>query len=370
MSLNDSEEGPGPEIILNDVSPDAVQEFSVATSTFSAEYGATGGGIMRYTIRSGTNQFHGNVYEYFKNAVLDARGFYVHNRSADYQNEFGGSIGGPIRKNRSFFFFNWNGYRFDQGAANTLDSVPPAAMRNGDLSGYVGANGNMIPIYDPTTTQPNGAGGYTRQPFPGNIIPTSELSSVSKAVLTYEPMPNVSGAGIVNNYIESGSARTTNNKYTIKLNHDFNANHRLSGTWSSGNTYSGALKNLPDPLNSNLDSTDIEQNLRVGYDWILKPNMLVHMGFGLNRAHRIDVDSTTWGKNWGQKIGLTGVPNGDFPGCQFWGIRKFSFWEYVYGICHKQVRQRLCSINLPLYCGPHLGERQKQTGSLEWIPVD
>lgn len=316
MSVNDSEIGSHSAIMLNQISPDAVQEFSVATSTYSAEFGNSGGGIMRYTVRSGTNNFHGNVYEYFKNAVLDTRGFFAKKRAPDYQNEFGGSIGGPIEKDRTFFFFNFNGFRLTGGANNLVASVPPAAFRGGDLSGLVDSKGNMVQLYDPASTRSNGAGGFIRDPFPGNIIPASRMSPVSKGILSFVPLPNVPGAGLVNNFISSGSSHTRNNKYTFKINHNFNAKHRISGSGSRGSTFVDPLIALPRPVNSAVQNTDTEKNARLAYDWVITPSLLAHLSVGANRAYR-NIGDSTYGQGWGQKLGLTGVPNGDFPSVNF-----------------------------------------------------
>src|SRR5262249_34378968 len=237
-------------------------------------------------------------------------------RAPDFQNEFGGSIGGPIRKNRTFFFGNYNGFRFTSGANNLVASVPPASFRQGDLSRLVGSNGNMIQLYDPATTRSDGRGGFIRDPFPGNIIPENRISPVSKAILSYVPMPNVAGAGLINNYISSGPNTTNNDKYTVKVNHIINSHQQVSVTWASGSTFSNPSFNLPRPVNSGQQNTDAEKNLRLAYDWTIPPSLVAHLGAGYNRAHRIIVDYT-WGQDWAQKVGLKGVPNGDFPGVNF-----------------------------------------------------
>ncbi len=116
--------------------PDALQEMSIATGSYSAEFGNSGGGVERFTIRSGTNNFHGNLYEFLRNDVLDARDFYQASRSVHRQNEYGGSIGGPIIKNKTFFFFNLNYFKFRSGPSNQIGSVPTRCLQEWR---YVGA---------------------------------------------------------------------------------------------------------------------------------------------------------------------------------------------------------------------------------------
>jgi len=195
LSMTIAEVGGDPRVVT--LPPDAIQEFSIATGTYSAEFGNTGGGIERFTIKSGTNRFHGNLYEFLGNDKMDARGFFQGDRSIRRQNEYGGSIGGPIIKNKTFFFFNINYYKFRSGPSNQVASVPTAAFKRGDLSELKNPDGSLIQIYDPDSTRPDGQGGFTRDPFPGNIIPSDRISEVSKNILGFVPDPTT--AGIVNN---------------------------------------------------------------------------------------------------------------------------------------------------------------------------
>ncbi len=127
LSMTIAEVGGDPRVLT--LPPDALQEFSIATGSYSAEFGNTGGGVERFTIKSGTNDFHGSLYEFLRNDVLDARDFYQGSRAINRQNEYGGSIGGPIFKNRTFFFFNLNYFKFRSGPSNQIASVPTAAFK-------------------------------------------------------------------------------------------------------------------------------------------------------------------------------------------------------------------------------------------------
>ncbi len=137
--------------------------------------------MTSFTLKSGTNDIHGSVYEYFRNDVLNARGFFQPKRQVNKQNEYGFTIGGPIKKDQTFAFGYFNGFRYRAGAASAVISLPTEAFRNGDFSSLRDTAGNLIQIYDPATTQSDGQGGFIREPFQGNIIPADRISSVAKA---------------------------------------------------------------------------------------------------------------------------------------------------------------------------------------------
>src|SRR5438552_907493 len=155
-------------------SVDAVQEFKVKTSTFSAEFGHAAGAVVNATIKSGTNQFHGTAFEFLRNDKLDANNFFTNAagqpRAAFRQNQFGGAIGGPIVHNRTFFFADYQGTRQTTAVGSSITDVPPAALRNGDFSKV------STVIYDPGTRRVGPAGLVIGDPFPGNIIPQGRLN--------------------------------------------------------------------------------------------------------------------------------------------------------------------------------------------------
>ena len=173
---------------------DAVQEFKINTNNFAAELGRTGGGVTSFTLKSGTNQIHGSVYEFFRNEVLNANGFFNNlgaidpdtgkaTRVVNKQNEYGFTLGGPVIKDKTFAFGYFNGFRYRRAGTSQIISVPTQAFKNGDFSSL------GTPIYDPATTRSNGSGGFTRDPFPGNIIPAGRISSVAKALQAFLPDP-------------------------------------------------------------------------------------------------------------------------------------------------------------------------------------
>jgi hypothetical protein len=158
---------------------DAIQEFKISTNCYSAEYGRSAGGQVNVVTRSGSNELHGFAYEYLRNRDLDARNFFDGSQKPEYnRNQFGGGTGGPIVRNRLFFFVSADGLTEQRGFSQ-LATVPTPAQRSGDLSG-TGAT-----VVDP----------FTGQPFPGNRIPVSRIDPLSAKVLALFPLPNLSGNG-------------------------------------------------------------------------------------------------------------------------------------------------------------------------------
>src|SRR5262245_58796576 len=165
--------------------PDALQEFSFQTSNFSAEYGQNSSGVVNVVTKSGTNSFHGGVFEFVRNAQFNARNFFASKRDQLKRNQFGGTFGGPIVRDKLFFFGGYQGTRIRNTQNNLTAFVPTAANVGGDFSAYLNANdpGNplrrVIAIRDPVNNQP----------FAGNIIPVSRLEPASLAMLKYLPAP-------------------------------------------------------------------------------------------------------------------------------------------------------------------------------------
>jgi hypothetical protein len=197
-------------------SVDALMEFKVETNVYSAEYGHSAGAVVNATIRSGTNKIHGSLFEYMRNDAVDARNFYLLPSQATPElrrNQYGATLGGPIRKDRTFIFGSWQGTRQNSGAATIVESLPPAVYRTGDFSSLKTA------INDPSMTVPNGSGGYTKFPFPGNIIPTSRISQPAMLLLQPLPLPLTSAAA--NNYVSSPINISNRDQWDVRGDHAF-----------------------------------------------------------------------------------------------------------------------------------------------------
>src|SRR5271157_5909401 len=208
------------------ISVEAVEQFQVETSGAKAMY--EGQGVSNYVLKSGTNQFHGGVFEYFRNTDLDARNFFSAIRPVDHQNEFGASISGPIVRNKLFFFGNYDGYRFLSATAPGYQNVPTIAERTGDFSAFIPASGTNGVIYDPTTATGTGV----RTPFAGNIIPTSRISAVSQSFESYLPPPT--NSLLTNNYLASLPNKVNNDSTTDKVDYNLSDNNRLFALFSTG----------------------------------------------------------------------------------------------------------------------------------------
>ncbi len=202
---------------------DAVQEFKVQTSTFSAEFGQAAGAVVNVTIKSGTNQLHGSLFEFLRNSALDAEPYFQPTGQTPtfIQNQYGATVGGPVIKNKTFFFFAWQSSR-EVNAAPQLANVPTLAQRNGQFSG---------PIYDPATTRlgPDGV-TYIRDPFPGNIIPADRWDPVAKKLLALYPLPNLTGK---NNFFSNQKESVYNDQYIGRIDHHFSERDTLFGRYST-----------------------------------------------------------------------------------------------------------------------------------------
>jgi hypothetical protein len=226
------------------LSQDAVQEFRVSTSAHSVEFGRTAGGVMNLTSRSGTNQFHGSAYDFIRNKVLNASNFFSNKAGAKRapftQNQFGATLGGPIIKDKMFFFFSYEGFRSRSGSTITL-SVPDPAWKTGDFSDLRDSKGNLIPIYDPLTVcgkfnnpdcQKDASGNpiYTRQQFSGNKIPSNRLDKTAVYLANYIwGAPNQPGQQYtkVNNFIRNASSGSGRDQYNSRVDWNVSDKQRI-----------------------------------------------------------------------------------------------------------------------------------------------
>jgi hypothetical protein len=210
---------------------DSTGEFKIITNSMSAEYGRTTGGVISVISKSGGNEYHGSAFEYIQNTAFNANNFFSNAAGIPlapvHQNQFGGSAGGRIIKDRLFFFANFEGF-VQHISNNAIFTAPTALQRTGDFSQTTAANGQMIVIYDPLTSTPNPAspGSYTRTAFPGNRIPGDRISPFAKEFFSLFPLPNLPGQN--NNLFLTGTTPTTRYTGGIKLDYLLSANKRLA----------------------------------------------------------------------------------------------------------------------------------------------
>ena len=267
---------------------DIVSELKVQVGVPTAEYGRTSGGVLEYLTRSGTNELHGNATMLLKNTELDARAYNATSVGIDQQWELALSAGGPIYipkiyngRNRTFFFFNYTGFRQRPGGEPSTVSVPTVQERGGNFSdlGY--------PIYYPTT----------HQAIPGNIIPTSMISPTSAALLSIYPQPT--NGNLVNNYTGTTPTSTVADHYFARVDHDFTDNNRLSGSFRYYHAPSTLAEGAPFPADiaTNAVMKGVQQVI-LSDDLVISPHLVNHAaaseeGFLATQASE-PLSPTTW----------------------------------------------------------------------------
>ena len=347
----------------NAPSIEAITEFTVDTNGFKAEYGHAAGGIMTFSSKSGTNGFHGSGYEFLRNNAFDANNFFNNSggRFADNtlkkkapiykQNDFGATVGGPVwipkvyrGKDKTFFFFSYEGFRNRNGATGFSATVPTPEMYTGDFSNWVTSAGKQIPIFDPTSQVTNANGTVTRRQFPNNKIPSSLFSPAAvKALGVFQTSgvlkPNNGAlpgtpAYVSNNYVvTNGSQVQPVNKASIKGDHIFSEKQRISGyygydreTFTPGPEGPSTLPGLYSNYNDQRQLSDV---VRFSWDWTFGPTKFNHFYAGGNNWRQLHDPIQAGIGNWKDKFCLGNVPdcnqnlvNFDFSnGYNSWGGR-------------------------------------------------
>ncbi len=265
---------------------EAVEEFKVATTMYPADTGR-GFGVVNYTMKSGTNEWHGNAFWFVRNDKLDASGFFNDERPIVRQNEFGGTIGGPILKNKLFVAGAYQGFRRRGGATSRgTQTIPTAAFRNGDFSELRTPAGAQIPIFDPRSNRPDGQGGIVRDPFPNNIIPGSQISRVAADVMSAMPEPD--RPGIVDNWNDRSKIPTDDDVYSTKVDYNVSEKHRVSfSMWRvdlGQNRF--AAWGEDSILDTGFGTFFTGGGYRVNYDFTVRPTLLNHFAWGYSNSDK------------------------------------------------------------------------------------
>jgi outer membrane receptor protein involved in Fe transport len=285
---------------------DAIAEVKVQTNLYSAETGRTLGGVINILTKSGSNSFHGTAYDYVRNDRFDARSYFAATKPKLTQNQFGGSIGGPIRTDKTFFFVDYEGFRSTQGVANLI-TVPTARMRAGDFSELSAG------IFDPTT--------LPRTPFGGNVIPANRLDPIAMRLIQLYPLPN--GPGLANNY-SSVTDRTQNLDTTdFRVDHRFSGNNSLFARYSYNrvNTFTPGACPIVDGVDPNCIVGGIAAggafpgpNKTIAHNWVasyvrvFNPSLIGEFKGGYNHPKIASLPA-----NYGKNLGKTyGIPNTNF----------------------------------------------------------
>jgi hypothetical protein len=336
-------------------SVDAIQEFKVQTNAYSAEFGRGNGAIVNATIKSGTNDLHGDVYEFLRNDKLDARNFFDQTKPEYRQNQFGVTLGGPVRlpfydgHNRTFFFGDYEGLRIRQGQTS-VSTVPTDAQKSGDFSNLINytsptLNPDGTPVLDcngrPTysgeifntrLTQDNAtsATGVCGMPFqydatgkPLNIIPTSVMDPLSRRLAALYPEPNANGNGF--NFVSNPILNEDRNNFDIRIDHKFSDRDTSFYRFS----YEDQPSNIPPAFPNTLADgggffsgveDDAYRSLALSETHIFSPRVVNEFRFGYNRIHSRRFQFN-YNKDVSGQLGFLGVPfvptNGGLPQLTF-----------------------------------------------------
>jgi len=359
-------------------SVEALTEFKVTTASPSAEYGHTSGGVESFSTKSGTNKYHGSVFDLFQNNAANAAPWVnglngvTTGTPSDHQNDFGGALGGPVRiphlydgRDKTFFFFTWEQYRNHIGLVNDLQTLPTTAERGGDFSALLGpgvTTGGSNPqpvinpctgdqvlqgqIFDPSTTTQ--VGGQTcRFPFAGNKI--TNLSPVAQKVLTYLPATNRAGLpangvpGLQQNYLNpAGTTPDIVTQTSFRIDEDLTNKNKFFFSYSSReqNILNSTNFDLPVPLTPSTYNNDyFTHYLRFGWDYLASPTVLNHFVVGFNRIWTASVAPSVNGSNWESTLNIPGASGPTFP--------QMEFNNAQYGISYSQFSDNNYSLQIP-----------------------
>ena len=288
-----------------------VSEVHMETSNFSAKY-SNGLAVFNVIIKSGTNQFHGEGFEFVENNVFNARNFFnVGNIPPLRWNEYGGTIGGPIKRNKLFFFFGFQNNP-DITYSNGITTYPTAAMRQGNLTG-------LPQIYDPNTLVQNPNGTYSRTPFTNNQIPQGRIDAAAMNIMKYYPVPNLSGN--VNNYYYASPNPITTQNYDWKVDYNISSGNRLTASQNYVNLNGPEAGQFWPTCYEKIDcvSEQIHMQTDVISDvWSLTPNAVNEFRESLQRSYQPYL-AEDLGKDWGSTLGIANLTATTFPGITITG---------------------------------------------------
>ncbi len=283
-------------------SVDAVEEFKVKTNNFSAEYGRSAGAIISASLKSGTNDFRGSAWEFVRNEKFDANNFFSNAngvaRQPFKQNQFGFTLGGPIRipkvyngTNKTFFFFDYEATRRRTSATSSTLDIAPMAFRTGDFSSYAPR------IYDPLARRLGPTGAVISTPFPNNVIPASQINKTAVAIMGLIPAPNAGAPGAQSrNYVRIAPRPFDNDQYDVKIDHRLTEKNTMFGRYSTGNS------SQPDPgsfdgfIGGGSSTVNKSINAMLSDTHLFRPTVVNEARFGYTRH-----DSSIYG------VGPTGV---------------------------------------------------------------
>ncbi|HPT28594.1 MAG TPA: TonB-dependent receptor, partial [Bryobacteraceae bacterium] len=331
---------------------DAVEEFKVETNGLKAEFGQTSGGVVNIVTKSGTNELHGSLYEFFRNDALDARNAFATQVASSTgrikpvlrYNQYGGTAGGPVwipkiydGRNRTFFFVGYEQWRYRNSEIRRA-TVPTALERGGDFSNTRDSKGALIPIYDPATTKPNPSGsGFVRTVMPGNLVPKDRQDALSLRVQEFMPLPNTPPLDAFTN---------TNNFYSMAVQPsnqgvtNIRIDHRISDKDSTFFRYSGTRNTRwgqgyglgpADPdIFARIDQRD-NHNFIATETHIFSPSIINEFKANATRQN-LPFQSLGYGGDWPEKLGYPSIiPNDMFPAVTIGGMLQIGPTSFSFG---------------------------------------
>lgn len=338
---------------------DAIQEFKVLTFNYAAQYGTRGGPTVLVTIKSGSNQYHGTVFEFLRNTKLDARSFFQPEREQFNQNQFGGALGGPIKKDKTFFFADYQEKRLRQGLPFSAQ-VPTLPMRQGDFTeAFVGSQ-----IFNPFSTRTDANGQLVRDPFmcdtggnplpaiagsglqpagtPCNKIPANMINSAAQGLLSFYPAPNVPGR-LVGNFLSRPAKKLDDQQFDFRLDHSVSSNDSIYARFSYDQADQFLPSAFPAGNPSGFASTQNlaahARNAALSETHILSGTSVNKVTLGYNRIFNF-ITSFGSGSSEGTKLGIlnsnlggdisSGIPDTTIGG-GFWGVGDRGFAPFQGG---------------------------------------
>lgn len=285
----------------------AVDEIQMETSNFSAEY-SNGLAVFNVIMKSGTNKFHGEGFEFVENNIFNARNFFNEGNTPPLRwNEYGGTVGGPIKKNKLFFFFGFQNNP-DITYSSGITTYPTASMREGNLTG-------LPQVFDPNTLVENADGTYSRTAFTNNQIPQTRIDTAATNVMKYYPMPNLSGL-LVNNYYYSSPNPITTQNYDWKVDYNISSGNRLNVSQNYVNLNGPEAGQFWPTCYEKIDcvSEVIHMQTDVISDvWSITPNTVNEFRGSLQRSYQPYL-AEDLGKDWGSTLGIANLTATTFPG--------------------------------------------------------
>jgi hypothetical protein len=270
---------------------DAVAEFKVSTN-YSAEFGRSNGGMINIVYKSGTNELHGSAFSFLRNSVLDANDYFNNTQGRELgsfkRNQFGAHVTGPIIKNRTFFLGSYEGLR-ERSFASTTQTVPTVLERAGDFSQTFVANGGLIRVFNPLTTTANPSGGFVREQFAGNVVPTSVMDPVALNVIKFYPQPNIAGNAVTNqnNFYNTGSRRLDQDQMDGRVDHNLSDNQRFFVRFSWRENINAPPQLFPGELGvaeGRVNQGVRQPSMSIDYSNTISPNTIFTARAGFSRS--------------------------------------------------------------------------------------